>query len=753
MGAAAAADELTRDLARPSRDKHEPKWGEEPAGARTPTKGEELAGGDDDNGDEGDDAEEEAAEEEIEQEQEDDREADERGLSAWLNDRIRARKQKREGGDDESSAGGSRQNDLEVSQRTTRLLPILSGLVCPFSVLLDIPGLTERWYVRTYGFEIVETRPNPALLDAGQAVSLAFGVFANVALICRFLEHRPRLFTWVAMVSLTVHDILSISIVTWFGVAHRFSDGFTYNDAFWLSVAATAASTVCNVTLALDLLFTKNFDTKGSGLTEKQRTLVIAAMAFFLYIGLGALIFSFLIDALRFIDAMYFSICLVTSVGFGDILPVSTGSRVFTMFYVPGGIVLLALLVAMAHESIVETFEQAYRTRRDQLASRAKERREAIRKKHLEARERRRIAREKQQQQLGADDKPEECVSEKSASAPQPQASSAAVVWASSTGLARRCGEKLVTESMPVRRSRVHRLMSALHLRRSRSSTESVVPLDPEVGAQAANNADDDGGAPFRRSTTSASSSSAVTTATIDASFRMLKEQLGKEQRRDFRLRLGISVSLFLVFWFAGAGIFTVTEPEWNYFDALWFALVTFTTLGLGDFSPQSSAGRAFFVVWALLGIANMTLLLSVLTDAWQARYKSSIKKGRFKRVIRRINRKKRESPTAPARQEGSGVTQLLAEEGYVPLGAEGDGTPLAPEELPDKLVQTVRGFHAHARYFMLGRTGDPPRQLGALLEAAEEGDLRLEQLVKTGMDALADSGAQGDTKHPSTSR
>lgn len=122
-------------------------------------------------------------------------------------------------------------------------------------------------------------------------------------------------------------------------------------------------------------------------------------------------------------------------------------------------------------------------------------------------------------------------------------------------------------------------------------------------------------------------------------------------------------------------------------------------------------AGRAFFVVWALLGIANMTLLLSVLTDAWQARYKSSIKKGRFKRVIRRINRKKSESPTAPARQEGSGVTQLLAEEGYVPLGAEGDGTPLAPEELPDKLVQTVRGFHAHARYFMVRACSQSPLQ------------------------------------------
>lgn len=130
MGAAEAAGELTQGLARPSRDKQDPKWGEEPAGARTPTKAEALAEGDDDNGDGGSDAEEEAAEEEIEQEQEDDREADERGVSAWLNDRIRARKQKCEGGDDESSAGGSRQNDLQVSQVRLRPVPSLLPLHC-----------------------------------------------------------------------------------------------------------------------------------------------------------------------------------------------------------------------------------------------------------------------------------------------------------------------------------------------------------------------------------------------------------------------------------------------------------------------------------------------------------------------------------------------------------------------------------------------------------------------------------------------
>lgn len=33
--------------------------------------------------------------------------------------------------------------------------------------------------------------------------------------------------------------------------------------------------------------------------------------------------------------------------------------------------------------------------------------------------------------------------------------------------------------------------------------------------------------------------------------------------------------------------------------------------IGYGDFSPKTESGRAFFVCWAILGIANMTILVS----------------------------------------------------------------------------------------------------------------------------------------------
>ncbi|BGP42936.1 Potassium channel [Rhodotorula kratochvilovae] len=662
----------------------------------------------------------------------------------------------------------------ELDEPENRILPIISGLVCPFSVLLDIPGLTSRWYIRTEGNNIVETQPNPALLDAGQAVALALGVLANAALIWRFLEHRPRICTWVAMLSLALRDATSIAIVTWFGVVHRFSDGFVYGDAFWLSVAATVASTVCNVTLVLDLIRTKDFDKKGSGLTEKQRMLVIVSMVFFLNLGVGSLCYSYLIDGLRFIDALYFTECILTSVGFGDILPHSVGSRIFTLFYAPIGIINLAVLIAIARETIIESFEASYRARRDRLAQKARERKEAIRRKQEMARERRRRAAEEGAQAGGADDSADAGREKGTAPAfvPPPSRSAlvaglgAAVPVAGALGGGQKAApasggvlaalEQVESGGSAGRRARVRaaapvrwarRLLAACSPRRRRAAhdCEAARPLDD----------DREVGAPLRRTT---SASSTMTTTSIDQSFATLKEQLAQEQRQEFRVKLGVALLVFLVFWLAGSAIYSVTEDGWSMWTGMWFSFVYFTTLGLGDYTPKSVAGRAFFVAWSILGIASMTLLLSVITESWSARYKSSITDGRFKKALRRVRATSSGSgDDAPTSREVS--ERLFARDGYAPLSGEGDGPPATAEELPEKIVQALKGFHAHAKYFMapaaltplprpqLGRTGQPPSQLRALLAAAEVADDGLDHLLERGGASLVEAGAaQGDT-------
>ncbi|CCO32745.1 hypothetical protein BN14_06808 [Rhizoctonia solani AG-1 IB] len=108
-----------------------------------------------------------------------------------------------------------------------RWTPILSGIIIPFAILLEIPGLTEHWYIRTIGNKTVETQENSKILDAGLGISMGSAVVANAALITRFLERRVRLATFIVIGGLIIHDIINIIAVTTFGVIHGVDDGFS----------------------------------------------------------------------------------------------------------------------------------------------------------------------------------------------------------------------------------------------------------------------------------------------------------------------------------------------------------------------------------------------------------------------------------------------------------------------------------------------------------------------------------------------
>src|SRR5712672_1085741 len=64
----------------------------------------------------------------------------------------------------ETLFGSHHDHDHDVYLPNYRRAPIISGSLIPFSILLEIPGLTEHWDVRTYGNQIVETRENPPLV-------------------------------------------------------------------------------------------------------------------------------------------------------------------------------------------------------------------------------------------------------------------------------------------------------------------------------------------------------------------------------------------------------------------------------------------------------------------------------------------------------------------------------------------------------------------------------------------------------------
>ena len=64
-----------------------------------------------------------------------------------------------------------------------------------------------------------------------------------------------------------------------------------------------------------------------------------------------------------------------------------------------------------------------------------------------------------------------------------------------------------------------------------------------------------------------------------------------------------------------------------SYFQALYFCYVSLLTIGYGDLSPKSNAGKPLFIVWSLVAVPTMTILISDMGDTVIA----SFKRGTFK--------------------------------------------------------------------------------------------------------------------------
>jgi hypothetical protein len=73
--------------------------------------------------------------------------------------------------------------------------------------------------------------------------------------------------------------------------------------------------------------------------------------------------------------------------------------------------------------------------------------------------------------------------------------------------------------------------------------------------------------------------------------------------------RPGRACALLLAFTVsAGWAIHSVTEPDADRFDGVWRAIVTLTTVGYGDYSPESFLGRWLAAFVMLGGIACVAL-------------------------------------------------------------------------------------------------------------------------------------------------
>lgn len=51
----------------------------------------------------------------------------------------------------------------------------------------------------------------------------------------------------------------------------------------------------------------------------------------------------------------------------------------------------------------------------------------------------------------------------------------------------------------------------------------------------------------------------------------------------------------------------------WRWIDALYFSTITLTTIGYGDFSPQTDLGKGFTIIYILIGVGLVLAFINTI--------------------------------------------------------------------------------------------------------------------------------------------
>ena len=81
-----------------------------------------------------------------------------------------------------------------------------------------------------------------------------------------------------------------------------------------------------------------------------------------------------------------------------------------------------------------------------------------------------------------------------------------------------------------------------------------------------------------------------------------------------------LAVVLVMVFW---ASVFYRFVEGWSWLDSLYFSVVAVSTVGFGDFSPETAAGKLFTIGYIVVGLGVFVAAATTVADAILTQYRA----------------------------------------------------------------------------------------------------------------------------------
>lgn len=104
---------------------------------------------------------------------------------------------------------------------------------------------------------------------------------------------------------------------------------------------------------------------------------------------------------------------------------------------------------------------------------------------------------------------------------------------------------------------------------------------------------------------------------------------------------LGVSIMIVLV-----GMVFYHYVEGWSWLDSLYFCVITLTTIGYGDLSPQTDIGKVFTIIYIIIGISMVLGFVNTVFEHYRA---ESVK--RFAQNKERLQEKRKRLEADKARK------------------------------------------------------------------------------------------------------
>ncbi|KAI9807686.1 MAG: hypothetical protein M1825_005627 [Sarcosagium campestre] len=453
-------------------------------------------------------------------------------------------------------------------------IPLLAATTGPLANMLSIAALVSKWRCDKptgHDYDCIGFA-DPRWCIALNAASLICGFVGNFFLLLNFTRRvRYIIALPMTIVLWYIATAILIAIIAAMNIyVPPTRPAQTYSQGFWYAIIAAVLYLLSSMILMVNMLgyFLGHYPQHFT-LTDHQRTLILQTMMFFLWLAGGAGVFA-RVCGWSYVDALYFCDVTILTVGFGDYSAPNDVGRGLVFPFSVGGIIMLGLMVGSINRFSSELSH------------------DKVIKKHVEKQRVRTI-------------------------------------------------DRSVTRSIDLPRSTVpgqRPKISAPSMPRK----ERTTIIDESRNRE--DEADNHGGHDHRGLRRLASARVARPTRRREPRIILLREERDRfnamrdiqHHTRQFQkwYNLSISVTAFGLLWCVGAVVFwkaEASEQGLSYFQSLYFCYVSLLTIGYGDLSPKSNAGKPFFVVWSLVAVPTMTILITDMGETVIA----SFKRGTFR--------------------------------------------------------------------------------------------------------------------------